>query len=78
MNDVSYVVACDLATNATALHRFLFNDNNYTPSATVQTISDNVVNDSGYGNSLDLDSFKVEDDVDSIVNTESSDDSGDY
>lgn len=73
MNDVSYVVACDLETNATALHRFLFNDSNYTPSATVQNISDNIVNESGYGNQLDLDTFTVEDDVDSIVNTESDD-----
>ena len=73
MNDVSYVVACDLATNAIALHRFLFNDSNYTPSATVQNISDNIVNESGYGNQLDLDTFTVEDDVDSIVNTESDD-----
>ena len=67
MNEISYVVACDLATNTTALHRFLFDDNDYSPSTTVQTISDNVVNDSGYGNQLDLDSFIVQDDVDSIV-----------
>ena len=72
---VSYVVACDLATNVTALHRFLFDDQNYTPSTTVQTISQNVVWASGYENQLDLSTFTVQDDVDSIVNTES-DDSG--
>ena len=70
MDGVSYIVACDLATNATALHRFLFDDNNYTPSVTVQNISDNVVNESGYGNTLDLSTFRVEDDVDSIANTD--------
>ena len=70
MDGVSYIVACDLATNATALHRFLFDDNNYTPSVTVQNISDNVVNESGYGNTLDLSTFQVEDDVDSIANTD--------
>lgn len=70
MDGVSYIVACDLATNATALHRFLFDDNNYTPSVTVQNISDNVVNESGYGNMLDLSTFQVEDDVDSIANTD--------
>ena len=70
MDGVSYIVACDLATNATALHRFLFDDNNYTPSVTVQNISDNVVNESGYGNTLDLSTFHVEDDVDSIANTD--------
>ena len=70
MDGVSYIVACDLATNATALHRFLFDDNNYTPSVTVQNISDNVMNESGYGNTLDLSTFHVEDDVDSIANTD--------
>lgn len=70
MDGVSYIVACDLAANATALHRFLFDDNNYTPSVTVQNISDNVVNESGYGNTLDLSTFRVEDDVDSIANTD--------
>ena len=69
------MVACDLATNVTALHRFLFDDQNYTPSTTVQTISQNVVWASGYENQLDLSTFTVQDDVDSIVNTES-DDSG--
>jgi LCP family protein required for cell wall assembly len=67
MDGVSYVVACDLATNTTALHQFLFEDDAYTPSTTVSTISQNVVNKSGYGNNLDLETFTVEDDVDSIV-----------
>ena len=71
MDEVSYVVACDLATNVTALHRFLFDDMNYTPSATVQNISYNIINDSGCENQLDLDTFTVQDDVDSIVSTES-------
>mgnify|MGYP002672134729 FL=1 len=29
------VIPCDLASNVTQLHQFLFNDENYTPSATV-------------------------------------------
>lgn len=70
IDDVSYIVACDLATNATALHRFLFDDMDYTPSATVSNISYNIESDSGYGNTLDLDTFAVQDDVDSIVSTE--------
>jgi anionic cell wall polymer biosynthesis LytR-Cps2A-Psr (LCP) family protein len=68
MDGISYVVACDLATNATALHNFLFEDDAYVPSTTVSTISQNIVNKSGYVNTLDLTTFTVEDDVDSIVN----------
>lgn len=77
MDEVSYVVPCDLQTNVTALHRFLFDDRNYTPSMTVQTISENVVYASGCYNTLDLDTFVVEDDVDSIVTTEAATDSYD-
>lgn len=71
MNGVSYVVACDLQTNVTALHQFLFEDDSYSPSSTVQNISQNVLNVSGCYNTLDLTTFTVEDDVDSIVSTES-------
>lgn len=67
MNNVSYIVACDLETNVTALHKFLFEDDVYTPSSTVQNISQNVVYDSGYTNTLDLSTFAVEDDAESIV-----------
>ena len=74
MDEVSYVVACDLATNVTALHRFLFDDMDYTPSTTVQNISDNIINDSGCVNQLDLNTFAVQDDVDSIVSTEDNSD----
>lgn len=43
----SLVVPCDLATNVTDLHRFLFDETSYTPSSTVQGISDKIVNETG-------------------------------
>jgi hypothetical protein len=61
------LVATDLDHNAIALHRFLYDDYNYTPSSTVKNISANVVSKSGYSNTLDLNTFQVEDDPDSIV-----------
>lgn len=68
IDGVSYVFATDLETNVTALHQFLYDDETYTPSATVKTISSNVVAASGGYNTLDLSTFEVEDDVDSIAN----------
>ncbi len=39
-NGISYVFPIDLAANVTKLHEFLFDQANYTPSATVQEYSD--------------------------------------
>lgn len=50
-----------------ALHRFLYDDMDYVPTQTVKDISARVVSDSGTYNTLDLTTFQVEDDVDSIV-----------
>jgi len=43
----SLVVPCDLYTNVVELHEYLFDDKNYKPSSTVQSISDRVKNDTG-------------------------------
>ena len=64
----SLVVAGDLENNVVVLHRYLFNDYDYVPSQTVKNISANIINDTGYYNQIDLDTFTVEDDPDSIVN----------
>lgn len=64
----SIIAACDLETNVIMLHRFLYNDYAYTPSPTVQNISNNVTSATGFYNVLDLDTYEVEDDVDSISN----------
>ncbi len=63
----SIVAPCDLATNVTMLHRFLYDDYDYVPSSTVQRISDNVVSYTGFYNNMDLNTFEVEDDVESIA-----------
>lgn len=47
-SDKSYVVAVDLAANVSQLHSFLFNDTDYTPSATVQQISNEIAYTTGY------------------------------
>lgn len=41
----SCVVANDFASNVTALHQFLFGDSEYSPSSTVQNISEKVASD---------------------------------
>lgn len=41
------VVPADLITNVKELHEYLFEDTNYVPSQTVQTISDTIVNNTG-------------------------------
>lgn len=64
----SIIAACDLETNVIMLHRFLYDDYAYTPSLTVQNISRNVASATGFYNVLDLETYKVEDDVDSISN----------
>ena len=64
----SLVVAGDLENNVVVLHRYLFNDYDYVPSQTVKNISANIINDTGYYNQIDLDTFTVDDDPDSIVN----------
>ncbi len=45
----SVVVPCDLVTNATDLHKYLFNDYNYTPSNTVTSYSQAIVQETGKG-----------------------------
>ena len=42
------VIPCDLASNVTQLHQFLFNDENYTPSATVLSNSQQIISNTGY------------------------------
>ncbi|MCI7108444.1 MAG: LCP family protein [Lachnospiraceae bacterium] len=41
------VIPADLATNVKELHEYMFDDRNYVPSQTVQTISDTIVNSTG-------------------------------
>ncbi len=43
------VIPCDLVTNVTELHHYLFNDYNYTPSNTVQSYSDHIISETGKG-----------------------------
>ena len=43
------VVPCDLVTNVTALHKYLFNEYNYTPSNTVTSYSQAIVDETGKG-----------------------------
>jgi len=43
----SLVVPCDLYTNVDELHKYLFDDDSYSPSSTVQAISDEVKNYTG-------------------------------
>ena len=43
------VVPCGLAYNVTELHRFLFDDESYAPSETVQTISEQIIARTGVG-----------------------------
>ena len=41
------VIPADLATNVKQLHQYMFDDAVYTPSSTVQTISDAIINSTG-------------------------------
>lgn len=43
----SCVVPCDLESNLSELHKYLYNDEEYTPSSTVQGINDKIINDTG-------------------------------
>lgn len=45
----SVVIPCDLVTNVTDLHKYLFNDFNYTPSNTVTSFSQAVIQETGKG-----------------------------
>ena len=45
----SVVIPCDLVTNATDLHKYLFNEYNYTPSNTVTSYSQAIVQETGKG-----------------------------
>ncbi len=42
------VIPCDLASNVTKLHEFLFGTADYVPSATVQNNSSDIINKTGY------------------------------
>ncbi len=48
-NKGSVVVPCDLATNVIQLHRYLFQDQQYTPSNTVQSFSEQIIAETGKG-----------------------------
>ncbi len=43
------VVPCDLVSNVTELHKYLFNDYNYTPSNTVKNFSQQITAETGLG-----------------------------
>ncbi len=43
----SLVIPCDLESNVTQLHMYLYNDDSYEASKTVQKISDKIINESG-------------------------------
>lgn len=47
-NQGDCVIACDLETNVITLHEYLFENEDYTPSNTVQGISEKIVNKTGY------------------------------
>lgn len=47
-NSGSCVIPCDLTENVDYLHVFLYNDTNYTPTDTVQSISKTITEKSGY------------------------------
>ena len=42
------VIPCDLASNVTKLHQFLYDDENYTPSQTVQQNSETIIQKTGF------------------------------
>lgn len=42
------VVPCDLASNVTQLHLFLYDDADYTPTETVKSNSEKIINDTGF------------------------------
>lgn len=44
----SVVVPCDLASNVTQLHVFLYNDEGYTPTDTVKRNSEKIISDTGF------------------------------
>ncbi|MCU6763234.1 Biofilm regulatory protein A precursor [uncultured Roseburia sp.] len=43
----SIVVPCDLVSNVTELHKFLFDNENYTPSSTVEEYSNSIIYETG-------------------------------
>ncbi len=43
------VIPCDLVSNVTQLHEFLFENDAYVPSATVQDYNYRIINETGYG-----------------------------
>lgn len=53
IDSISYVIPTTLADNARVLHGYLFNDATYTPSETLQNISQHIVSISGYASTVD-------------------------
>ena len=47
-NQGDCVIPCDLSDNVTELHKYLFDDDSYTPSNTVEAISDKISTKTGY------------------------------
>ncbi len=58
----SIVIPCDLTTNVSELHEYLFGTENYTPTSTVQEYSSYIINETGKNrNSAETDQFNNED-----------------
>ena len=56
------IVAADMATNVSALHKFLFGTDNYTPTQSVQNISDSIYYEIGVGQKeIDMNIFNPPD-----------------
>ncbi len=49
------VIPCDLASNVSDLHKYLFNDQNYVPSNTVNAFSEAIIAESGKGAGDEID-----------------------
>ena len=64
----SILIPCDLETNVKMLHKFLYGNDTYEASDTVKNTSQEIVNMTGFTNTLDIDTFRIEDDPDSIAN----------
>ena len=64
----SIIIPCDLETNVKMLHKFLYGNDTYEASDTVKNTSQGIVNMTGFTNTLDIDTFQIEDDPDSIAN----------
>ena len=54
VDELSFVLPTSLADNVKVLHYLFYGDANYTPSDTVQNISDSIINYTGYGSTMYL------------------------